>query len=86
MPVGRLRGHYLAHAYRESQHFAVALGRGGDVLHADGDVVDALDLDGHAPLVFRGLAGWTGKKRASTSLRLELRLRGAELNAYDAVR
>jgi peptidoglycan hydrolase-like protein with peptidoglycan-binding domain len=33
-----------------------------------------------------GLAGWTGKKRAESSLRLELRLRGSELNAYDAVR
>jgi len=33
-----------------------------------------------------GLAGWTGKKRAETSLRLELRLRGAQLNVYDAVR
>jgi murein DD-endopeptidase MepM/ murein hydrolase activator NlpD len=33
-----------------------------------------------------GLAGWTGKKRAETSLRLELRVRGAQLNAYDALR
>jgi murein DD-endopeptidase MepM/ murein hydrolase activator NlpD len=33
-----------------------------------------------------GLAGWTGKSRAKTSLRLELRLRGAQLDAYDAVR
>ena len=33
-----------------------------------------------------GLAGWTGKRRAETSLRLELRVRGAQLNAYDAVR
>jgi peptidoglycan hydrolase-like protein with peptidoglycan-binding domain len=32
-----------------------------------------------------GLAGWTGKRRAVTSLRLELRLRGARLNAYAAL-
>jgi peptidoglycan hydrolase-like protein with peptidoglycan-binding domain len=33
-----------------------------------------------------GLAGWTGKTRAKTSLRLELRLRGAQLDAFDAFR
>jgi peptidoglycan hydrolase-like protein with peptidoglycan-binding domain len=32
-----------------------------------------------------GLAGWTGKSRAKTSLRLELRLRGAQLATSDAV-
>jgi len=32
-----------------------------------------------------GLAGWTGKQRPSTSLRLELRLRGAELDAFTAL-
>jgi peptidoglycan hydrolase-like protein with peptidoglycan-binding domain len=31
-----------------------------------------------------GLAGWTGKNRAKTSLRLELRLRGAQLAASDS--
>jgi Peptidase family M23/Putative peptidoglycan binding domain len=29
-----------------------------------------------------GLAGWTGKRKPQTSLRLELRLRGAQLNTY----
>jgi peptidoglycan hydrolase-like protein with peptidoglycan-binding domain len=33
-----------------------------------------------------GLAGWTGKRRATTSLRVELRLRGAQLVAADAFR
>jgi peptidoglycan hydrolase-like protein with peptidoglycan-binding domain len=32
-----------------------------------------------------GLAGWTGKKQPETSLRLELRLRGARLNSYLAL-
>jgi peptidoglycan hydrolase-like protein with peptidoglycan-binding domain len=32
-----------------------------------------------------GLAGWTGKKRPETSLRLELRLRGARLDTYSAL-
>jgi septal ring factor EnvC (AmiA/AmiB activator) len=32
-----------------------------------------------------GLAGWTGKNRPDTSLRLELRLRGAQLNTYAAL-
>jgi hypothetical protein len=32
-----------------------------------------------------GLAGWTGKKRPEASLRLELRLRGARLDAYEAL-
>jgi peptidoglycan hydrolase-like protein with peptidoglycan-binding domain len=32
-----------------------------------------------------GLAGWTGKKRPETSLRLELRLRGARLDTYAAL-
>jgi peptidase M23-like protein/putative peptidoglycan binding protein len=32
-----------------------------------------------------GLAGWTGKRQPQTSLRLELRLRGAQLNTYAAL-
>jgi Peptidase family M23/Putative peptidoglycan binding domain len=32
-----------------------------------------------------GLAGWTGKRQPETSLRLELRLRGAQLNTYTAL-
>jgi septal ring factor EnvC (AmiA/AmiB activator) len=32
-----------------------------------------------------GLAGWTGKKRPETSLRVELWLRGAQLDAYQAL-
>jgi peptidoglycan hydrolase-like protein with peptidoglycan-binding domain len=32
-----------------------------------------------------GLAGWTGKRRPETSLRLELRLRGARLDTYEAL-
>jgi hypothetical protein len=32
-----------------------------------------------------GLAGWTGQKRPETSLRVELWLRGAQLDAYQAL-
>ena len=32
-----------------------------------------------------GLAGWTGKKRPETTLRVELRMRGARLDAYAAL-
>lgn len=32
-----------------------------------------------------GLAGWTGKKKAVTTLRIELLLRGARLDAYSAL-
>ena len=32
-----------------------------------------------------GLAGWTGKKQPEASLRVELRLRGAQLDVYEAL-
>ena len=59
--------------------------RGLDVLYAHLARIDLRPGQRVIPGAFVGLAGWTGKRRAQTSLRLELRLRGAELNAYDAV-
>lgn len=47
-----------------------------------------IDVKVGEPLVagaFVGLAGWTGKRRASTTLRIELRLRGAQIDAYSAL-
>jgi len=60
--------------------------RGLDVLYAHLARIDLRLGQRVIPGAFVGLAGWTGKKRAQTSLRLELSLRGAELSAYDAVR
>ena len=60
--------------------------RGLEVLYAHLARIDVRKGQSVIPGAFVGLAGWTGKTRANTSLRLELRLRGAELNAYAAVR
>lgn len=60
--------------------------RGLEVLYAHLARIDLRRGQTVVPGAFVGLAGWTGKTRASTSLRLELRLRGAELNASAAVR
>ena len=60
--------------------------RGLEITYAHLARIDLREGQRVVPGALVGLAGWTGKKRASTSLRLELRLRGAELNAYDAVR
>jgi murein DD-endopeptidase MepM/ murein hydrolase activator NlpD len=60
--------------------------RGLEVLYAHLARIDLRRGQSVVPGAFVGLAGWTGKSRASTSLRLELRLRGAELNASAAVR
>jgi len=60
--------------------------RGLEVLYAHLARMDVRPGQRVVPGALVGLAGWTGKTRAQTSLRLELRLRGAELNAYDAVR
>ena len=60
--------------------------RGLEVLYAHLARIDVRPRQRVVPGALVGLAGWTGKARAQTSLRLELRLRGAELNAYAAVR
>jgi murein DD-endopeptidase MepM/ murein hydrolase activator NlpD len=60
--------------------------RGLEILYAHLARVDVRAGQRVVPGALVGLAGWTGKQRARTSLRLELRLRGAELNAYDALR
>ena len=60
--------------------------RGLEVVYAHLARIDVEKGDRVVPGALIGLAGWTGKKRAETSLRIELRLRGALLNAYDAVR
>jgi peptidoglycan hydrolase-like protein with peptidoglycan-binding domain len=59
---------------------------GLEIVYAHLARIDVHERQRVVPGALIGLAGWTGKKRATTSLRLELRLRGAQLNAYDAVR
>lgn len=59
--------------------------RGFELLYAH---LARIDVRGGQRLVAGaaiGLAGWTGKERPETSLRVELRLRGAQLDAYEAV-
>jgi peptidoglycan hydrolase-like protein with peptidoglycan-binding domain len=57
-----------------------------EVVYAHLARIDVKKAQTVVPGALVGLAGWTGKKRAETSLRLELRVRGAQLNAFDAVR
>jgi murein DD-endopeptidase MepM/ murein hydrolase activator NlpD len=60
--------------------------RGLEITYAHLARIDVREGQRVVPGALVGLAGWTGKKRATTSLRVELHLRGAELNAYAAVR
>jgi murein DD-endopeptidase MepM/ murein hydrolase activator NlpD len=60
-------------------------GKGVDVLYAHLARIDVRRGQRLVPGAMVGLAGWTGKARAKTSLRLELRLRGAQLTAADAL-
>ena len=60
--------------------------KGFEVLYAHLSRIDVARGQRVVPGALLGLAGWTGKNRAATSLRLELRFRGAQLNAYDALR
>lgn len=60
--------------------------RGFELLYGHLARIDVRNGQRVVPGALIGLAGWTGKKRAKTSLRLELRLRGAQLAAYESVR
>lgn len=59
--------------------------RGLDVLYAHLSRIDVTRGQHVAPGALVGLAGWTGKKNPVTTLRMELRLRGAQLDAYSAL-
>lgn len=59
--------------------------RGLQVLYAHLARIDVRAGDRLAAGAAIGLAGWTGKTRPETSLRVELRLRGARLDAYTAL-
>jgi peptidoglycan hydrolase-like protein with peptidoglycan-binding domain len=59
--------------------------KGFEVLYGHLARIDVRQGKRVVPGALIGLAGWTGKSRAKTSLRLELRLRGAQLAASDAV-
>jgi peptidoglycan hydrolase-like protein with peptidoglycan-binding domain len=58
--------------------------KGFEVLYGHLARVDVRKGQRLVPGALVGLAGWTGKARAKTSLRVELRLRGAQLPAADA--
>jgi peptidoglycan hydrolase-like protein with peptidoglycan-binding domain len=60
--------------------------KGFEVLYGHLARIDVRQGQRVVPGALVGLAGWTGKTRARTSLRLELRLRGAQLAASKAVR
>jgi peptidoglycan hydrolase-like protein with peptidoglycan-binding domain len=59
--------------------------RGFEVLYAHLARIDVSRGERVAPGALIGLAGWTGKKQPVTTLRLELHLRGAQLDAYSAL-
>ena len=59
--------------------------RGLQLLYAHLARIDVRPGDRVAAGAAVGLAGWTGKKRPDASLRVELRLRGARLDAYTAL-
>jgi peptidoglycan hydrolase-like protein with peptidoglycan-binding domain len=56
-----------------------------EILYAHLARIDVREGQRLVPGAMVGLAGWTGKKRPSTSLRIELRLRGAQLDAFAAL-
>lgn len=58
--------------------------KGFEVLYAHLARIDVRTGQRLVPGAMVGLAGWTGKSKARTSLRVELRLRGAQLPATDA--
>ncbi len=60
--------------------------KGFEILYAHLARVDVRVGQRVVPGALVGLAGWTGKSKARTSLRVELRLRGARLDAAAAFR
>jgi peptidoglycan hydrolase-like protein with peptidoglycan-binding domain len=60
--------------------------KGFEILYGHLARIDVREGQRVVPGALIGLAGWTGKKRAVTSLRVELRLRGAQLAASEAFR
>ena len=59
--------------------------KGFEVLYGHLARIDVRSGQRLVPGAMVGLAGWTGKSRARTSLRVELRLRGAQLPASDSL-
>jgi peptidoglycan hydrolase-like protein with peptidoglycan-binding domain len=60
--------------------------RGFEVLYAHLARIDVRMGQRLVPGAMVGLAGWTGKSKSRTSLRVELRVRGAQLSASDSFR
>ena len=60
--------------------------KGFEILYGHLARIDVRKGQRVVPGALIGLAGWTGKSRATTSLRVELRLRGAQLAASESFR
>jgi peptidoglycan hydrolase-like protein with peptidoglycan-binding domain len=60
--------------------------RGFEIVYAHLARIDVAVHQRVVPGAMVGLAGWTGKKRAVTTLRIEIRLRGAHLDAAAALK
>ena len=60
--------------------------KGFEILYAHLARIDVRPGQRIVPGALVGLAGWTGKRRAKTSLRVEVRLRGAQLAAAESFR
>lgn len=84
-PVAASAGGTVVYAANRSRGYGYTVvtrdGKGFEVLYAHLARIDVRNGQRLVPGAMVGLAGWTGKNRAKTSLRVELRLRGAQLPA-----
>jgi len=89
-PVAASAGGTVVFAANRSRGYGYTVvtrdAKGLEVLYAHLARIDVRDGQRLVPGAMVGLAGWTGKSKARTSLRVELRLRGAQLPASDSFR
>ena len=89
-PVAASAGGTVVFAANRSRGYGYTVvtrdAKGFEVLYAHLARIDVRTGQRLVPGAMVGLAGWTGKSRARTSLRVELRLRGAQLPSFDSFR
>lgn len=89
-PVAASAGGTVVSAANRSRGYGYTVvtrdAKGLEVLYAHLARIDVRTGQRLVPGAMVGLAGWTGKSKAKTSLRVELRLRGAQLAASDSFR
>ena len=87
-PVAASAGGTVVFAANRSRGYGYTVvtrdARGFEVLYAHLARIDVRMDQRVVPGAMVGLAGWTGKTKSRTSLRVELRLRGAQLAASDS--